>query len=57
MAGLFLVFGIVLFVAGEVALCIWQDRQYKARHDQTEDDKTDRIANLNSEIERAARGR
>ncbi len=58
MAELLLLFaGLILFAAGCVCLTIWQNREYKARHDQTEDDKTDRIANLNSEIDREARGR
>lgn len=56
MAEVFLVVGIVLFVVCEVVLCIVQDRQYKKRHNQTvEEDKTDRIATLNSDIERASR--
>ena len=56
MAELFLVVSLALFAAGCVGLCIVQNRDYKARHDQTEDDKTDRIAKLNSDIERASRG-
>lgn len=57
MAELFLVVSLALFAAGCVGLCIVQNRDYKARHDQTvEEDKTDRIANLNSDIERASRG-
>lgn len=56
MAELFLVVSLSLFAAGCVGLCIVQNRDYKARHDQTvEEDKTDRIATLNSDIERASR--
>ena len=64
---LLLLVGLILFASGCIGLSIWKDRTYKARFyrkleedmaliNQTEEDKTDRIANLNSEIERTNRG-
>ena len=51
---------LVFFAAGCVGLGIYQERQYKARFDQTEEaeeNKKERVATLNAEIERSNRGK
>lgn len=57
---LLLLAGLVLFATGCVGMAILQNRAYKARHDQTEEaeeNKKERVATLNAEIERSNRGK